>query len=166
MLTVYAFRASMQIDYMKWHDGVGYDIPLIHKANAKERKEIEALLLDRRAQGFVDWRDIEAFAALGNMDVLLAAAECGKHEIEVAVVDFASHRLSDSQKNEILLRALAHAEIGSGLAEALQAARKHPTPEVIAALRHAIAHRKPGLSVLFQETLDHICGRSVSSSSL
>lgn len=154
----------MQIDYAKWHDGVGYDISLIHKANAQERTAIETLLLERCTQGFLDWRDIEAFAALGSTDALLAASRCGKHEIEVAVIDYAADYLSDSQKNEILIRALAHAEIGSGLAEALRAARKHPTPEVLAALRNGIAQRKPGLQRLFQGTLDHICGRSFSSS--
>lgn len=166
MKIVDAFRASMQIDYAKWHDGVGYDISLIHKANSQERKAIETLMLERCAQGYLDWRDIEAFAALGSKDALLSATKCGKHEIEVAVIDYASDHLSESQKNEILIRALAHAEIGAGLAEALRTARKHPTPEVLEALRDGIANRKPGLQRLFQGTLDHICGRSSSSSSL
>lgn len=165
MKIVDAFRASMQIDYAKWHDGVGYDIAPIHKANAEERKAMETILFERCAQGFLDWRDIEAFAALGSTDALLAAAKCGQHEIEVAVIGYASHCLSDSQKIEILIRALANAEIGSGLAEALRTARKHPTPEVLEALRNCIAQRKPGLQRLFQATLDHICGRSVPSSS-
>jgi hypothetical protein len=157
-----AFKASMQIDYMKWHDGVGYDIPLIAKATPDERKQIEAVMLERGAK---DWRDIEAFAALGSKDALLAAARCGNYEIEVAVIDYAADFLTNNEKNEILIRALANAEIGSGLAEALRAARKHPTPEVLNALRQGIASRKPGLQRLFQGTLDHICGRSASSSS-
>lgn len=152
----------MQIDYMKWHDGVGYDIPLIAQASPEERQDIEKIMRERGAK---DWRDIEAFAALGTRDAMHAASTCGQHEIEVAVIDYAADFLSSDEKNAILIRALAHAEIGSGLAEALRAARKHPTPEVLEALRQGIAQRKPGLQRLFQGTLDHICGRSASSSS-
>ena len=55
------FRDSMQIDYWKWHDGVGYDLGALRQASASERNEIEAILLDR---GALDWRDVEALAVL------------------------------------------------------------------------------------------------------
>src|SRR5690606_35695551 len=55
------FRRSMAVDYEKWHDGVGYDLAALRAATARERQEIEALLL---ARGVRDWRDVEALAAL------------------------------------------------------------------------------------------------------
>ena len=53
----------MMINYEKWHDGVGYDIEAVREAKPDERDEIEKLLINRNP---LDWRDIEALAALGS----------------------------------------------------------------------------------------------------
>jgi len=73
----------MQIDYNQWHDGVGYDIDIIHSANAAERAEIEALLARRGAK---DWRDVEALAALGATEQLRKALASTDYSVALAVL--------------------------------------------------------------------------------
>jgi hypothetical protein len=55
------FEKSMEIDYEKWHDGIGYDIDAIKLASPTELKEIEQMLLQHKPR---DWRDIEAIAQI------------------------------------------------------------------------------------------------------
>jgi len=57
------FRLSMEIDYEKWHDGVGYDVDLLAHAGPQDRQAIEDLLIARQCR---DWRDVEALTALGS----------------------------------------------------------------------------------------------------
>lgn len=159
---VETFRESMQIDYRKWHDGIGYDVDLIAACNDQERREIEAILLQR---GVKDWRDVEALAALGNRQALRRAAECGVFELEIAVVEHAAQYLSADERDAIIVRALAHSDIGTGLAQSLRAAAAYPTPAVVDALQRACTERQPGLKVLFEEALQAICRSSSSASS-
>ena len=55
------FKKSMEIDYEKWHDGVGYDIDAIKLASKEEREAIEQILIHNSPR---DWRDIEALAEI------------------------------------------------------------------------------------------------------
>jgi len=43
------FRASMKIDYEKWHDGIGYDITLLKQAIGEIRisNQVRPLMQDR-----------------------------------------------------------------------------------------------------------------------
>ncbi len=55
------FEKSMNINYEKWHDGLGYDLDAIKSASATERKTIEQILIQHNPR---DWRDIEALAQI------------------------------------------------------------------------------------------------------
>ncbi|MGC4073716.1 MAG: hypothetical protein QM760_14645 [Nibricoccus sp.] len=46
----------MEIDYEKWHDGVGYDLSLIAAATTQQRQRIEQIVLARQAQGLARHR--------------------------------------------------------------------------------------------------------------
>ncbi len=35
------FEKSMQIDYEKWHDGIGYDLEALQSASLTERKKLK-----------------------------------------------------------------------------------------------------------------------------
>ncbi len=41
------FKASMKINYEKWHDGIGYDLELLQRASREERTTIEDILIAR-----------------------------------------------------------------------------------------------------------------------
>jgi len=55
------FEKSMQINYEKWHDGIGSDINAIKLASISACKAIEGLLVNHLP---LDWRDIETLASL------------------------------------------------------------------------------------------------------
>ena len=55
------FEKSMEINYEKWHDGIGYDIDAIKLSSPAELKTIELILIYHSPR---DWRDIEALAQI------------------------------------------------------------------------------------------------------
>lgn len=57
------FMASTDIDYERWHDGVGYDLEALGALGGRERAEAQQWLLARAGN---DWRDLEGLLALGS----------------------------------------------------------------------------------------------------
>lgn len=155
------FRQSMEIDYRKWHDGVGYDISVIQTAAPADRAQIEAILV---ARGVRDWRDVEALAALGSpraQSMLKSALRSDDHSIAIAVLDYSGNLIPESERTAALVAALENGQIGKGLAEALRAAEKFHPPEVVDALLRGILKRKEAL--LFAGTVMYIHGLAKSS---
>lgn len=155
------FRQSMEIDYRKWHDGVGYDIGAIRSATPADRSEIEAILV---ARGVRDWRDVEALAALGSpraQSMLKSALRSDDHSIAIAVLDYSGDLVPAGERAAALVAALEKGQIGKGLAEALRAAEKFHPPEVVDALLRGILTRKEAL--LFAGTVMYIHGLAKSS---
>lgn len=155
------FRQSMEIDYRKWHDGVGYDIGVIQTAAPADRAQIEAILA---ARGVRDWRDVEALAALGSpraQAMLKSALRSGDHSIAIAVLDYSGNLIPESERTAALVAALENGQIGKGLAEALRAAEKFHPPEVVDALLRGILTRKEAL--LFAGTVMYVHGLAKSS---
>jgi hypothetical protein len=136
------FRASTEIDYEKWHDGVPYDLEALGELAGSDRDAVEAWLIGREPW---DWRDIQALAALdsaGAREALRRAAASPSAEIRVAVLNHAPHLVPDAERAASLVRALEEAEFYGGLTAALdQVAAFHP-PEVIAALWRGARHRE------------------------
>jgi len=156
------FIASMEIDYEKWHDGIGYDLDTLCSLEGEARQQAEALLLARAAQ---DWRDIEALAALDSpraQQALREALHSPKSEIALAVTHYAPHLVTDAQRTANLVTALETAEFYHGLSQAMdQAATYHP-PEVLAALWRGVLTREGGIAVSFAALLMYIHGQASS----
>ena len=133
------FRESMVIDYEKWHDGIGYDLHALQEATATEREAIEAMLLRR---GAVDWRDVEALAALDTPRahrILAHAIEHGSAEIRAAVIRFAPQSISGGQREAAIIRGIQTARAFAGLSATLdEVARFHPSPVCDALLSGAL----------------------------
>lgn len=157
---VQRFRESMQIDYWKWHDGIGYNIELLKQATPSERRQIEALVMERGAR---DWRDVEALAALQTpqaVEELRQALHRGAHAIAMAVLAYAPRLVSVKDRTAALVAAIEGAEIGSGLAEALRLIKLFHPPEVIDALFRAVLIRHN--VVLLVAMLMFLCGLAKS----
>jgi hypothetical protein len=154
------FRNSMAIDYEKWREGIGYDVTLLTKASASERKAIESLLLDHGISG---WREVEALAALrteGARRALKQAMISGKAEVRAAVIRHAPKLVSDDDKVTFILDALRTAEFYGGLSEALdQVAAFHP-PEVVTALFEGALERQSGVAIHFAAMLLFLHGKA------
>jgi hypothetical protein len=154
------FMRSMEIDYGKWHDGVGYDIDVIRQAKPDERAEIEELLLSRP---IADWRDVEALAAIdspGTRAALEKTFRHGNHELRSAVIDHAPQLVSDDRRAASLVAALKSADIYGGLSRTLDQVEDFHPPEVIDALFRGLLERDGEAAVHFAAMLMFLHGKA------
>lgn len=156
------FERSMNIDYEKWHEGIGYDLDCLRQASPAERRQIEQLLTRRPPS---DWRDIEALAALDSeraRKALRAASQSSDSALRMAVVRFAPDLVTKPQRIRSLIRALETAEFYGGLSEALSEAESLHPPKVMAALFHGTLAREGGIAVHFAAMLTYLHGKASS----
>jgi hypothetical protein len=132
------FRASMTIDYEKWHDGIGYDLDAIREATPSERAQIESLMLARTVQ---DWRDLEALEALNTAKataVIRATLKSANPELRLRAARALAHEPEgEATRDAAIVDAIDHADVFSGLTQALDAAARHPSQAVKDALFRA-----------------------------
>jgi hypothetical protein len=157
------FRSSMIIDYEKWHDGIGYDLEIIHTATPEELLQIEDMLISRPVS---DWRDVEALAAIDSPRarvVLKKTLRNADHQVRNAVVSYAPHLVSDRERSASLVAALEDAEIYGGLTEALDQAESFHPPEVVDALFSGLLKRDGETAVHFAAMLTFLHGKATTS---
>jgi hypothetical protein len=157
------FERSMVCDYMKWHDGIGYDLQILKTATPDELVEIENLLVNH---GINDWRDVEALAALDSPRarvLLRAALKSSDHVISTAVVSYAPHLLSDEERTRTLVAALNSSRIYEGLAQTLLEVEEFHPPEVVEALLRGVLKQDGETAVHFSAMLMFIHGKAESS---
>jgi len=154
------FRASMRIDYEKWHDGIGYDLDIIRNATPQELAEIEGILVGRPVS---DWRDVEALAAIDSpraRNLLFKTLRHPDHQVRTAVADYAPHLVSDDERTASLVAALEHAELYEGLSQALDQVESFHPPRIIDALFRGLLKRDGGTAVHFAAMLTFLHGKA------
>ncbi|MEO8068281.1 MAG: hypothetical protein ABI599_11365 [Flavobacteriales bacterium] len=157
------FKASMQIDYDKWHDGIGYDLELIPQATAEERNAIEGLLIQRRNE---DWRDVEALAALGTdraKEALKQAFNSGSSAVRMAVHSYAPELISQPQRTASLVQVLQQGDRSGGLTTALLQVESFHPPEIITTLLRGLMERDGGTACHYAAMLYFLNGKSASA---
>jgi len=157
------FIESMNIDYEKWHDGIGYDLRALEEADKKERKAIERILVNRNPK---DWRDIEALAILdtpGARSALLVSVLGGINEVNMAVLRYAPELVNDSLRTKLIVKALKSASFFYGLRQTLHLVEKYHPEEVIRELFHGTLNREGGVAVHFAAMLFYIYGKAETS---
>jgi len=137
------FRASMEINYQRWHDGVGYDLPLIAQATPEERARIEKLVL---AEPVYDWRVVEALCHLRTPDAIArlknALATSADHSVRMAVTERAGDIVSPEERSAAIIAAVREAPLVKGLHHALQQIPAFRRPEIIEEVRQAVLKRE------------------------
>lgn len=156
------FIASMQMDYEKWHDGIGYDLDALADMSADERTQVTTML-----RGRTDWRDAEALEALSRLGVasanatLNAIVEDESAPIEQRLIAIErlrdSGQLSDSDLERLLLPALRRVEAFAGLTPALRLVQQVPTPAIRRRLLWGVLHQ-PEAAVHFAAMLAYLAG--------
>ena len=157
------FRASMVIDYDKWHDGIGYDLDILKEATPDELKAIEAILIQRHSS---DWRDVEALAAInstGAKEALKTALRTGDAAVRMAVHSHAPELMTERQRTDSLVQALEQAEIYGGLTQALLEIEEFHPPEVIRTLLRGLMERDGGTACHFAAMLYFLHGKAKSA---
>lgn len=154
------FERSMVIDYVKWHDGDGYDMEALNAATPEERNAIQEMLLDR---GIEDWRDVEALAAFNTVparEALQAAMKNADPKIRMAVARHAPHLVPDEQRVSSLVKALETSSIFGGLSQALDEAEDFHPKAVVEALFRGVLKRDGETAVLFAGMLMFVHGKA------
>jgi hypothetical protein len=157
------FRASMEINYDKWKEGIGYDIDLIRNATPEEQAEIEYLLVNRPID---DWRDVEALAALDTpkaRKALQSALHHSDHKVRTAIANYSPDLVPDDERTASLVSALEGAEIFGGLSEALDQVEDFHPPEIMEALFRGVLRREGGTAVHFAAMLMFLHGMADSA---
>lgn len=139
------FRASLEMDFEKWKEGIGHDLEALRSATGSERDDIERLLLTR---GVTDWRDVESLLELGTpraLDLLRMAARSADPAIALAVLRRAPELFDAETRTRQIVRGLETLQFFGGLSDALAAAEEHhPQPVIDALLRGALGRSKEG----------------------
>lgn len=154
------FEQSMQIDYEKWHDGIGYDVTAITSASQAERNAIEDMVINHRPR---DWRDIEALAELNTARAKAAMKSAMKDPnpiVRIAVTRFAPNLVSNQERIQSLIDALQTSHLFYGLSQTLDDITKfHPKP-VKEALLQGVLNREGEVAVLFAAMLFYLYGKT------
>jgi hypothetical protein len=154
------FQKSMEIDYEKWHDGIGYDIDAIRLASQTERQAIEQMLIHHTPR---DWRDIEALAEIDTRsarETIKNAIKDPNPEIRVAVTRYAPNLITKRERSQSILKALQHAKIFGGLSQVLDDIEGFHPAEVKEALITGLLSREGDVAVLFAAMLFYLYGKA------
>ncbi|NSW54235.1 MAG: hypothetical protein HPY85_17165 [Anaerolineae bacterium] len=121
-----AFLDSLQIDYYKWHDGIGYDLHALRQLRGAEQQQAEDLLVANRHR---DWREVEALAALATPRAIQALHDCLESPNNDVCL-FAARYLKEMGIADcveaVVVATLPRTRIGYGMTYALALARDYP----------------------------------------
>jgi hypothetical protein len=157
------FMASTDIDYEKWHEGIGYDLDALRELEPDEAFRAEHWLLQRAGN---DWRDLEALLALGTPTAKAAVVEQLRHGKLEQRLNAAS-QLSDDPALRRDVEAAVVAGLGSavlfeGLTHAFDLTVELRTPAMIDALWHATQRPESEASVHAAARLAYLYGKASS----
>jgi HEAT repeat protein len=122
----------MEISYVQWHDGEGYDLEALGNST-KAEQTAAVVLLGERLSSTPNWRDIEA---LGVINTPLARARI---RLALMQADFetrlrAAKELDDLGETvdleSVIIEALRGTDLSNGLSQAIDAAEEHPSPRI------------------------------------
>ena len=124
------FLKSMQIGFIEWHDGIGYDLDALKELDAQELKQVESLLISRKDG---DWRDVEALAALKTPRAIEALKDCLQSrnlDARLFAVRYLKEMGVVDRVEEIVVDTWPATKIGKGMTFALSLAKEYPTERV------------------------------------
>ncbi|OYY93661.1 MAG: hypothetical protein B7Y41_10435 [Hydrogenophilales bacterium 28-61-23] len=156
------FKQSMEIDYGKWHDGIGYDLEALRVMAGDQRETAQVMLL---AHGIGDWRDVEALALLDSpaaRSALRVALESADAQIRLAVARHAPDLVPPEVRTASLVTALETVTAFDGLTQAMDEAASFHPPEVMDALWRGVRDREGDVAVHFAGLLTYLHGKADS----
>ncbi len=151
------FRKSMEMNYEKWHDGVGYDLDALRQVPVEDHAALYSCLVP--PQG---WRDVEALAAMHTThadDALrTAATESPINEVRLWVANVAPHLVDGSTRLALLRRAIETATFADGMVSALDQIEPADRDALGADLLRGLLTRDGTLAYHFAATLAFMHG--------
>jgi hypothetical protein len=126
------FLDSMNIDYVKWHDGIGYDLDALRNLSIDEKEKVVDILIKH---GINDWRDIDALAEIGSEKALSAikkAFQSNRYEVRIKAIESLLEKkiVSEKEIETVLVETIPLVSILNGQTFTLRLAEKYPTPAI------------------------------------
>lgn len=130
------FRASMAITYEQWREGEPYDLSLIPELTAAER---ELIATELSAKHKLDWRDVEALAALDTPAARTRIARAREKQVDAGGAAALEHLIAtegwSAEAEQCVIAMLADMKAMEGASHRLYAiCTEHPTPAILAQL--------------------------------
>jgi hypothetical protein len=157
------FKASMNIGFEEWHDGIGYDISAIRIASHEELESIEQILINHSPR---DWRDIEALAEIHTncaREAIKKAIRDPNPVVRVAVARFAPELITNKERTQSIINALKNVEIFNGFSQVLEEVERYHPEEVKEALIKGLLNRKGDVATHFAAMLFYLFGAANES---
>jgi len=152
------FLDSMEMNFDKWHDGIGYDLEALDEMASTERDKVVDVLTSYNPSNA--WRNFEALDHLKTPKALSAIIDGLQHpslEVRIAASRFATN--ADDQRERVLIEALKSSEIFGGLSQALdQIETFHPDSVIEELLRGLLVRNSEAVN--FAGMLFFIFGKS------
>jgi hypothetical protein len=153
-----AFRASMHIDFGKWHDGIGYDLDALRAATDTERATVLVYLAPPSG-----WRDVEALAVIDSNEARAAmrmAMHFANAEVRGALLRYAPSVATDDERTAMLVQSLQHGVFFEDLTSALGLTETFHPPRVIHALLRGLFVRPPDIAPHYAAMLAFLYGKA------
>ena len=156
------FLESMEMNYEKWHDGIGYDLNAVDEMTQEDKDSI----VDMLSTSSMDepWRVFEVLEHINTPKAIATINHALSHpalEVRIAASRFAKDANADRER--VLIEALERSDIYEGLSQALDEVETfHPTGIVNALLRGLLKRGDSG-AVNFAGMLLYIYGKTDSS---
>jgi hypothetical protein len=155
------FLDSMEMNFEKWHDGIGYDLEALDNMTPTDRDKVVDILLNFNSSNAS--RNFEALDHIKTSKASAAIKKALRHpslEVRIAASRFAKG--ADSDRERVLIEALENSEIYGGLSQALdQIETFHPEGVIDALLRGLLARNSEAVN--FAGMLFFIFGKAETS---
>ena len=164
------FMASTDVDYEKWHEGIGYDLAALAELKGDELLDVEQWLFDRAGN---DWRDLQALLAIGSDRAIAAVLEQLRRGTLEQRLSAARYLTEDptlaerfpgwiADRDEAVIDGVRSAVLFEGLTQALDLAIELRTPPMVRALWRATQRDESEASVHAAARLAFLYGKAKS----
>ena len=155
------FVGSMQINYEKWHDGIGYDLAALDDVTEQDKEEIIEMLASNEDDS---WRRFEALDYIGTpkaLSIIEKSLEDKRLQVRIAAARFV--RDSDEARERVFIQALEKSNLYEGLSQVLDQIENFHPPGIVDALFRGLLKRGDSAAVNFAGILFFIHGKADSS---
>jgi hypothetical protein len=128
-----AFVKSMEMDYDKWHDGVGYDLDTLSKLTPEECNSA-ALMLIAHLGTTGDWRELEALVRIGTplaLGAVRRAQETGPLRTRLYALRQLMAAGEKIDPDPLIAEAFAEGDLYGGLSTAIDLAAEYRRASLI-----------------------------------
>ena len=155
------FLDSMEMNYEKWHDGIGYDLNAVDEMTQEDRDSIVEMLSANLDE---PWRVFEVLEHVNTPKAIATINRALTHpslEVRIAASRFAKD--ADTDRERILIEALESSDIYGGLSQALDEVETFHPKGIVDALLRGLLKRGDSGAVNFAGMLLYIHGKADSS---